>query len=150
MGACTHTHLIYKIFGRNVSGATRPATGFLTMMILFEILLLVGGLFLIVAVLLQHGKSHGLSGSIAGGAETFFGKEKGSRIDARLSKLTGIVGGVFLVIAFVVYIIQPSYTAKYSYDNLPSWQYLSSYYDATANVEETTSADTTADTTAAE
>ena len=31
--------------------------------------------FLIVVVLFQSGKSAGLSGSIAGGAETFFGKK---------------------------------------------------------------------------
>lgn len=130
---------------RGVSSRDR----FLTMMIFFEILLLIGGLFLILAVLFQRGKSHKLSGTIAGGAETFFGKEKGSRIDARLSKLTGIVGGAFLLIAFIVYIAQPSYTAKYSYDNLPSWQYLSSYYDSTANVEDTTSTDST-ETTVAE
>ena len=33
-------------------------------------------LVLIVTVLLQEGNSYGLSGSIAGGAETFFGKGK--------------------------------------------------------------------------
>ena len=41
-------------------------------------------LVLVVVVLMQHGKQQGLSGAIAGGAETFFGKNKGRTIDAML------------------------------------------------------------------
>ena len=70
-------------------------------------LLIVSGLFLVVAVLLQNGKSHGLSGAISGGAETFFGKERGSKIDKALGKLTTIVGIVFVIIVLAVYVIQP-------------------------------------------
>lgn len=39
---------------------------------------------LIVSVLLQSGKSAGIAGSIAGGAETLFGKKKG--IDDKLAR----------------------------------------------------------------
>lgn len=70
-------------------------------------LLIVSGLFLVVAVLLQNGKSHGLSGAISGGAETFFGKERGSKIDKALGKLTTIVGIVFVIMVLAVYVIQP-------------------------------------------
>jgi len=52
---------------------------------------------LIVIVLLQSGKQAGLSGSIAGGAETFFGKNKGRTIDAILSKLTSVAAVIFLI-----------------------------------------------------
>lgn len=52
---------------------------------------------LIVIVLLQHGKQAGLSGAIAGGAETFFGKNKGRTIDAILSKLTSVAAVIFLI-----------------------------------------------------
>ncbi len=52
---------------------------------------------LIIIVLLQHGKQAGLSGSIAGGAETFFGKNKGRTIDAILSKLTSVAAVIFLI-----------------------------------------------------
>jgi preprotein translocase subunit SecG len=52
---------------------------------------------LIVIVLLQSGKQAGLSGSIAGGAETFFGKNKGRTIDALLSKYTTVAAVLFLV-----------------------------------------------------
>jgi len=49
----------------------------------------------IATILLQSGKSAGLSGAIAGGAETFFGKKKG--MDAFLSKLsTGFAIGFLL------------------------------------------------------
>lgn len=54
-------------------------------------------LFLIVVVLLQSGKTAGLSGSIAGGAESFFGKNKGRTIDAILSKWTSVVAVLFIV-----------------------------------------------------
>lgn len=54
-------------------------------------------LFLIVVVLLQSGKTAGLSGSIAGGAESFFGKNKGRTIDAILSKWTSVVAILFII-----------------------------------------------------
>lgn len=75
--------------------------------IVFEILLLIAGVFLVGAVLMQHGKSHGLSGAIAGGAETFFGKEKGRNWDKKLSRITTIVGAAFIVVVLVLYILIP-------------------------------------------
>ena len=74
--------------------------------IVFGVLLLIAALFLIVAVLMQNGKSHGLSGAISGGAETFFGKQKGGTIEKKLSKLTTIVAIIFVIIVLVVYVIQ--------------------------------------------
>ena len=70
------------------------------------IILIVCAVFLVVAVLLQHGKNHNLSGTIAGGAETFFGKSKASTIDKKLSTLTTIVSIVFVVLVLVSYLIQ--------------------------------------------
>ncbi len=63
---------------------------------------------LILVVLMQHGKQQGLSGAIAGGAETFFGKNKGRTIDAMLKKVTAVVAVLFVVssIALAVYSIQ--------------------------------------------
>ena len=59
---------------------------------------------LTVAVLMQHGKSHGLSGTIAGGAETFFGKAKGKSMDAMFNKLTTIISIIFVVLVVALYI----------------------------------------------
>ena len=74
--------------------------------VVLGIILLIGAIFLIVAVLMQSGKSHKLSGTIAGGAETFFGKTKGKSIDKLYSKLTTIDSIVFFVLVIVVYIFQ--------------------------------------------
>ncbi len=63
--------------------------------------LIVLALFLIVVVLLQESKSAGLSGAIAGGADTFFGKNKGRTMEAKLAKATKIVAVVFLVLTLV-------------------------------------------------
>jgi preprotein translocase subunit SecG len=59
--------------------------------------------FIIATVLLQSGKSAGLSGSIAGGAETFFGKNKGGTIESKLSKATSICAIGFLVTSIVLF-----------------------------------------------
>ncbi len=52
---------------------------------------------LIVVVLLQSSNQAGLSGAIAGGAETFFGKNKGRTIDGMLKKLTGVMAIIFII-----------------------------------------------------
>jgi preprotein translocase subunit SecG len=73
--------------------------------LIFGIILLVFAVFLVVSVLMQHGKTHHLSGTIAGGAETFFGKEKGKTIDKMLSLITSIVSVIFVVLVLVLYVI---------------------------------------------
>ncbi len=62
-------------------------------------------IFLVIAVLMQSGKDSNLSGTIAGGAETFFGKTKGKTIDRVLSKVTTIVSIVFVILVLVVYVL---------------------------------------------
>ena len=73
-----------------------------------SITLLVAAVFLTVSVLMQSGKSHNLSGTIAGGAETFFGKTKGKAIDKMLAKITTVVSICFALLVIIVYIIQPT------------------------------------------
>lgn len=75
------------------------------MNIFLGILLLLAALFLIVAVLLQNGKSKG-TGVVTGGAETFFGKNKGRAIDKKLSTLTTIVAIVFVLLVIIVFVSQ--------------------------------------------
>ncbi len=77
-----------------------------TVQIVLGILLLVSAVFLVVAVLMQDSKKHGLSGAISGGAETYFGKQKGSTMSRRLSKLTVIIAIVFVIIVLVMYVMQ--------------------------------------------
>lgn len=81
-------------------------------MIVLCVLLLIAAAFLTVAILLQHGKSHNLSGTIAGASETFFGKTKASTIDRKLSTLTTVVAIVFVVLVLVAFLIQGADTNK--------------------------------------
>jgi len=76
------------------------------MEIVIGIILILTALFLIGAVLMQSGKSHNLSGTIAGGAETFFGKSKATTLDKKLSKATTIVAIIFVVLVLVFYLYQ--------------------------------------------
>ena len=77
-------------------------------MLVIGIILLVFALFLIVAVLMQQGKAHNLSGAIAGGAETFFGKSKAQTMNKKLSVLTTVVAIVFALLVCAVYVMQPN------------------------------------------
>lgn len=75
------------------------------MKIIFNILHVLIAISIIVIVLFQSGKSAGLSGAIAGGAETFFGKNKGRTIDALLSKYTAIAAIAFLITSIILYLL---------------------------------------------
>jgi preprotein translocase subunit SecG len=68
------------------------------------VLILVVAVSLIVAILLQSGRSAGLSGAISGGAETLFGKKKG--LDDFLSRLTTVLAVVFMVLAVLLAYLQ--------------------------------------------
>jgi len=57
----------------------------------------------IATILLQSGRSAGLSGTIAGGAETIFGKKKG--LDELLSKMTAGLAVAFLIVTLALSII---------------------------------------------
>lgn len=74
------------------------------MEIALGIAVIVLSLFLIVAVLMQSGKDTRLSGTIAGGAETFFGKTKANDWDRVLSKLTIAVSVVFALVVIAMYL----------------------------------------------
>lgn len=56
---------------------------------------------MIVLILLQSGKSEGLSGAISGGAEQLFGKQKARGIDLFLHRATVVTGTLFFVLAFL-------------------------------------------------
>lgn len=75
------------------------------MQIALTIVHVIFALVLIAVVLLQSGKTAGLSGSISGGAETFFGKNKARTMDGMLAKLTSVVAVLFIVTSFVLSLI---------------------------------------------
>lgn len=67
---------------------------------ILNVIFIIAGLGMIASVLLQSSDSAGLSGSIAGGQQSFFGKKKG--IDDLLSKLTVIFAVLFMLLAIVL------------------------------------------------
>ncbi len=89
------------------------------------ILLLACALFIVVSVTIQKSSEDGLSGTIAGGSETYYGKDKSMKKGRLLSKWTLIIVAVFAVAVVVAYVMQPDYTQ--SYNNLDYWQKISEY-----------------------
>ena len=73
-----------------------------TLKLVLSIVEVIACVFLTVVVLLQKGARQGLSGSIAGGADTFFGQSKASNMQRTLSRLTTAIGVIFVVIAVVM------------------------------------------------
>ena len=59
-------------------------------------------LTMVAVVMLQSGKSAGLSGAIAGGADTFLAKNKAKSLDAKLAKGTKWVCAVWLVLTLAL------------------------------------------------
>jgi len=72
------------------------------MELLWKILLVISSIGLIIVVLLQKGKSAGLSGAISGGAEHLFGKQKARGLDLFLSRLTMGLATAFIILSIVV------------------------------------------------
>ena len=76
------------------------------MAIAITIMQLLCGLAITLIVLLQSGKSAGLSGAIGGVADSFLSKNKAKTVDAKLARATKWVGAAFLVLTLVLTILQ--------------------------------------------
>ena len=68
---------------------------------ILTIVLIVVSLILTVIVLMQEGKSQGL-GTIAGAADTYWGKNKGRSVEGRLVKATVVLCVIFFVLAVLL------------------------------------------------
>ena len=75
------------------------------MKLAITVLQLLCALALIAVVMLQSGKSAGLSGAIAGGADTFLSKNKAKSLDAKLAKMTKWVAIAFILLTLSLSII---------------------------------------------
>ncbi|BBD90654.1 MULTISPECIES: preprotein translocase subunit SecG [Staphylococcus] len=69
---------------------------------LIIVLLIIDCIALVTVVLLQEGKSNGLSGAISGGAEQLFGKQKQRGVDLFLHRLTIFLAIIFFVLMFCI------------------------------------------------
>ena len=87
-------------------------------------ILLVCAVIITVAVLFQKSGDKGLSGTISGNSETYFGKDKSGGIEKKLFKWTLVASIVFAVAVVAVYVIQPDYSHGYDVD---AWQTLSQF-----------------------
>ena len=63
------------------------------------------GLAVIAVVMLQSGKSAGLSGAIAGGADSFLSKNKAKSVDAKLAKMTKWVAILWILLTLSLSIV---------------------------------------------
>ena len=70
--------------------------------IVLTVLQVLSGLAVTLIVLLQSGKSAGLSGVISGGAETFMSKGKAKTLDAKLAKMTKWFGLAFVLLTLAL------------------------------------------------
>lgn len=66
------------------------------------ILISISSIVLIASILLQSGRSAGLSGTIGGGAEQLFGKKKSKGYEAILSKITTVAAVLFIAISLTL------------------------------------------------
>ena len=73
--------------------------------IVFTVLQVLSGLAVTAIVLMQSGKSAGLSGAISGGAETFLSKGKAKTLDAKLARMTKWFALAFVILTLILNLI---------------------------------------------
>ncbi|MDP4099463.1 preprotein translocase subunit SecG [Paenibacillus sp. P96] len=75
------------------------------MELFLKIVLVVLSIAVVAVVLLQKGKSAGLSGAISGGAEHLFGKTKARGMDLILQRITVGLGAAFMIVSILVAVL---------------------------------------------
>ena len=73
-----------------------------TLKLVLTVVDVIAAVFLTAVIMLQSGKSAGLSGAIAGGADTFLSKNKAKSWDAKLARWTKWVAIGFMIITLVI------------------------------------------------
>ena len=95
-----------------------------TLEYILMVALLVSACVIVIAVLLQKSSDEGLSGTIAGGSDTFYGKDKSAHTERKLFKWTVVFSVIFAICVIAVYVIQPDHADGYALDG---WKSLSNY-----------------------
>lgn len=73
--------------------------------IILTVIQVICALILVGVVMLQSGKNAGLSGAIAGAADSFLSKNKATSWDAKLTRATKWIALVFMVLTLVLSLI---------------------------------------------
>ncbi len=95
----------------NLINLLAPATSdssytlYITLSRIMLVLMFVSALVAIVLVLLQPSNSSGID-ALGGSSETFFGKNKGKSIEAKMKKWTIICLAVLIVFSIAFYVLQ--------------------------------------------
>ena len=71
----------------------------------FGAALILASIVIVITVMLQQSQQQGLSGAIAGGADSFFEKNKGRTMEAKLAKITKIFTVFFFIAVFAAVIV---------------------------------------------
>ena len=80
-------------------------TVYMVLSITMIVLMALSALIAIVLVLLQPSNSSGID-ALGGSSETFFGKNKGKSIEAKMKKWTWLCLAILIVFAIAFYILQ--------------------------------------------
>lgn len=70
--------------------------------VILTILFVVVCVALVVIVLLQEGKSAGLTGAISGVGETYWGKNKARSMEGKLDTITKVLATAFIILAILL------------------------------------------------
>lgn len=73
--------------------------------LILTIIQVLSGIAVTVVVLMQSGKSAGLSGAISGGADTFLSSGKAKTLDATLARLTKWFALAFVILTLILNLI---------------------------------------------
>ena len=91
-------------------------------------ILLICSVVIIITVLFQKSSDSGLSSTISGGSETYYGRDKSAHTEKRLFKITLVISLIFAVAVLVAYIVQPDYDGDHP--GLLEWQEISQYHES--------------------
>lgn len=69
--------------------------------IIIGVVIILVSISAVIIVLMQESRTAGLSGAIAGGADTFLGKNKGRSVEDKLVKITKYLTIAFFVLALL-------------------------------------------------
>ena len=75
------------------------------MTIFLTVIQVICGLLLIGIIMMQSGKSAGLSGSIAGVADSLMSKHEAKTADAKMARATKWIGAVFIILTLLLNLI---------------------------------------------
>ena len=110
------------------------------MYLVLTIIISIVSVIMIVAICLQEGKSAGLSGSIAGGSENYWSKNKSRSKQGRLERVTVVLAVIFFVAAIALNIGLISKNASASTPSSNDVTVEESETDADASGEDATDA----------